>query len=81
MVRIFISMWVIFYRANCTRLIDLIHKIYNKELPKIPKYLSNECKNFIKRCLQYDENKRPSAKDMLLDPFIVGSNKSNKSNK
>jgi len=47
---------------SCSKIGDLWDKMHNKELPYIPKDLSNECVTFIKRCLQYDKNKRPSAK-------------------
>ena len=40
---------------------DLLNKISNKELPKIPSNLGPEAKDFISQCLQHDKDKRPSA--------------------
>jgi len=37
------------------------------------KSYSNECRQFLKRCLQKDPKQRPTAKDLLSDPFIAKS--------
>jgi serine/threonine kinase 4 len=39
----------------------------------IPEKWSPEFNNFIKRCLTLDQKYRPTAKELLLDPFIMKS--------
>lgn len=40
---------------------DLFSNLENEKLPEIPEHLSADCKDFIKQCLTFDKNKRPSA--------------------
>ena len=46
-------------------------KMEKRIIPEIPDELSEKCTNFIKRCLVYDKDKRPSAQELLEDPFIT----------
>ena len=51
--------------SGCKSFGDLMKKMEKKELPKIPRDLSDKCKGFIRRCLIYDKENRPSAKELL----------------
>lgn len=42
----------------------------SKEIPLIPKFLSEEGKTFLKSCLQRDPHKRPTAAQLLDHPFV-----------
>ncbi|XP_057446156.1 mitogen-activated protein kinase kinase kinase YODA-like [Lotus japonicus] len=42
----------------------------SKELPTIPDHLSNEGKDFVRKCLQRNPQQRPSASDLLNHPFV-----------
>jgi mitogen-activated protein kinase kinase kinase YODA len=51
--------------------IAAVFKIGNsKELPPIPDYLSEHCRDFIRKCLQRDPSQRPTAVELLQHPFI-----------
>lgn len=51
--------------------IAAMFKIGNsKELPAIPDHLSDECKDFIRQCLQRDPAKRPTAAVLLQHSFV-----------
>lgn len=57
---------------------EVIFKVgFFKEHPEIPSTLSEKARNFIMRCFEPDSSKRPSANDLLEDPFLesVGSRK------
>uniref|UniRef100_A0A7C9A5Q9 Mitogen-activated protein kinase kinase kinase n=1 Tax=Opuntia streptacantha TaxID=393608 RepID=A0A7C9A5Q9_OPUST len=48
-----------------------LFKIGNsKELPAIPRHLSDEGKDFVRQCLQRDPLKRPTAVQLLEHPFV-----------
>ncbi|XP_016477982.1 mitogen-activated protein kinase kinase kinase 3-like [Nicotiana tabacum] len=48
-----------------------IFKIGNsKDFPEIPDHLSNDAKNFIKLCLQREPSARPTASQLLEQPFV-----------
>lgn len=51
------------------------HKVYEEflcgKLPFEIEHVSKECKQFILRCLVFDFDKRPSAKELLLDTFLA----------
>lgn len=42
----------------------------SKELPAIPDHLSNEGKDFVRKCLQRNPRDRPSAIELLDHPFV-----------
>ena len=39
----------------------------------MPEKWSPEFNNFVKRCLTVDQKRRPTAKELLFDPFILKS--------
>ncbi|KAK1374370.1 putative GPCR kinase [Heracleum sosnowskyi] len=43
---------------------------YTKELPELPQYLSDDGKDFIRRCLQRNALDRPTAAELLEHPFV-----------
>lgn len=49
----------------------LFSLILNKETPPIPDHLSRDAQEFIRACLQYDKNDRPSAQELLLYKFVA----------
>ena len=56
---------------------DLIERISSKELPEIPGHLTPVCADFISQCLQYDKDKRPSARSLLPEGQIGGAEPDN----
>ncbi|KAL2348030.1 hypothetical protein Fmac_002030 [Flemingia macrophylla] len=42
----------------------------SKELPEIPDHLSEDGKDFVRQCLQRNPQRRPSAAQLLLHPFV-----------
>ncbi|OMJ84879.1 hypothetical protein SteCoe_13937 [Stentor coeruleus] len=50
--------------------------IYN-EIPMIPNNISDNCKDFLNKCLQRDFNLRPTVQELLKHPFIVSPKKYN----
>ena len=44
---------------------------YYKDHPKIPDEMSEEAKQFIKRCFKPDPEKRATATALLEDPFLL----------
>ena len=38
--------------------------------PDIPEYLSENCRNFVNRCLSRDPKVRPTVHELLEDPFV-----------
>ncbi|KAK8951123.1 Mitogen-activated protein kinase kinase kinase NPK1 [Platanthera zijinensis] len=52
----------------------LFHIGTTKSHPPIPDYLSSEAKIFLLKCLQKEPNLRPTASDLLQDPFVTEEN-------
>lgn len=50
--------------------VEAFFKIGRGELPLIPNSLSEEARDFIKRCLQINPDDRPSAAQLLKHPFV-----------
>lgn len=42
----------------------------SKELPAIPEHLSDEGKDFVRKCLQREPRSRPTAAELLEHPFV-----------
>ena len=53
-------------------LYHLIQKLEAQELPAIPESLSGDAKDFIRKCLTYEKEQRPTAQELMLHPFIGG---------
>ncbi|XP_002971342.2 mitogen-activated protein kinase kinase kinase 3 [Selaginella moellendorffii] len=54
--------------------IAAMFKIGNsKEIPSIPEYLTRECKNFLRLCLQRNPAERPTATFLLGHPFVCNA--------
>ena len=56
--------------TDISDLLQLLTRLENREIPEIPGHLSESAQNFIKRCLKFEKAERPSAADLLLDPFV-----------
>lgn len=56
--------------ADVKEIGQLLDKICKSEIPSIPSSLSDECQDFIRQCLQYDKDKRPSAEKLLQHRFV-----------
>ena len=50
---------------------ELHRALQNKERPEVPKFVSESCKNFVLRCLQHNYKDRPSAHELLDDPWLT----------
>ena len=57
-------------RPDCKNYTDLIISVMTKKTPPIPYFLSDEAKDFIKVCCQFDKNLRPTAYQLLEHPFL-----------
>ena len=53
----------------------VIFNIVNKVPPSIKPRWSEEFRSFVKLCLIKDPNERPSAADLLRNPFMIGAEK------
>lgn len=51
-------------------------KLFNHELPPVPNSIQGDARNFILRCLQVEPDKRPSAAELLNDPFLGNTSSS-----
>ncbi|BBN20169.1 protein MpMAPKKK25 [Marchantia polymorpha subsp. ruderalis] len=47
--------------------------LFKGELPPIPQHLSPACVDFIKKCLQFKPEDRPTASDLLRHPFVANA--------
>lgn len=66
--------------GNClngevSAVLALQRKLANQESPEIPADVSPECQQFIRRCLHYSYRERPSAKQLLADPWMRAHSK------
>ncbi|XP_039172180.1 mitogen-activated protein kinase kinase kinase 1-like [Eucalyptus grandis] len=50
---------------------QVLYKIQKGELPRVPKFLSEDARDFIRECLQANPNERPSAAQLLDHPFVM----------
>lgn len=50
--------------------LNLQRALEAKEVPEIPKHVSDDCRKFIARCLTHNYKQRPYAHDLLEDPWI-----------
>ncbi|KAG6521381.1 mitogen-activated protein kinase kinase kinase 1-like [Zingiber officinale] len=55
--------------------VEAFFKIGRGELPVIPNSLSAEARDFIKRCLRFNPDDRPSAAQLLKHPFVKRSHR------
>lgn len=46
-------------------------KVKNKELPPMPEHLSTDGRDFIRSCLQFHPEDRPTASELLQHPFVL----------
>ncbi|KAG6501714.1 mitogen-activated protein kinase kinase kinase 1-like [Zingiber officinale] len=53
--------------------IEAFYKIGRGELPVIPNSLSEEARDFIKKCLRFNPDDRPTAAQLLKHPFVKQS--------
>ncbi|KAK4431472.1 Mitogen-activated protein kinase kinase kinase YODA [Sesamum alatum] len=58
--------------------VAMLKVAYHKELPTIPDHLSDECKDFVKHCLQWNPKHRATAAQLLEHPFVKSSSPSGK---
>ena len=58
--------------------VHLIQKLEMRELPEIPETLSDVAKDFIRQCLVYDKERRPTASQLLSHPFVADISNKNK---
>lgn len=47
-----------------------LFRIGRGELPPIPETLSLEAQDFIRKCLQVNQDDRPTAAQLLMHPFV-----------
>ncbi|KRX01493.1 Protein kinase-like domain [Pseudocohnilembus persalinus] len=55
---------------ECRSVSELICLIFSQKLPEIPNELSENCKDFIKKCLTFEKDLRPRISDLLEHPFV-----------
>lgn len=61
-----------YHERNFTDGIQVVNAVgVERYLPKIPARVSDDGKAFILSCLQFEPNKRPTAKDLLEHPFVT----------
>lgn len=71
-----LCVWLIsdkFYLLSALKAVAMVKIVNSKELPVIPNYLSDECKDFIRQCLQWNPLQRPTAAQLLEHPFLMES--------
>ncbi|KAL1868433.1 hypothetical protein VTK73DRAFT_3672 [Phialemonium thermophilum] len=56
---------------DCTQLQAIFKIGGSKAAPTIPDHASDEAKQFLQQTFEIDHNKRPSADDLMLSPFLV----------
>ncbi|KAJ1703887.1 hypothetical protein LUZ63_003666 [Rhynchospora breviuscula] len=50
---------------------DAVGEVFEGKLPMVPEKLPNDCRDFIKTCLQFKPSNRPTASQLLCHPFIA----------
>ncbi|CAN4103515.1 unnamed protein product [Withania somnifera] len=61
--------------TNVTNAASLLYKIaFSRQSPEIPKFLSLQAKDFLRKCLRRDPKERWTAKELLRHPFLNESN-------
>ncbi|KAK4384969.1 Mitogen-activated protein kinase kinase kinase YODA [Sesamum angolense] len=58
--------------------VAMLKVAYHKELPTIPDHLSDDCKDFVRHCLQWNPKHRATAAQLLEHPFVKSSSPSGK---
>ncbi|KAL0304286.1 UNVERIFIED_CONTAM: Mitogen-activated protein kinase kinase kinase YODA [Sesamum radiatum] len=58
--------------------VAMLKVAYHKELPTIPDHLSDDCKDFVRHCLQWNPKHRATAAQLLEHPFVKSSSPSEK---
>ncbi|XP_011076138.1 mitogen-activated protein kinase kinase kinase YODA-like isoform X2 [Sesamum indicum] len=58
--------------------VAMLKVAYHKELPMIPDHLSDDCKDFVRHCLQWNPKHRATAAQLLEHPFVKSSSPSQK---
>eukprot|EP01122_Echinamoeba_exundans_P008340 TRINITY_DN2750_c0_g1_i2.p1 TRINITY_DN2750_c0_g1~~TRINITY_DN2750_c0_g1_i2.p1 ORF type:complete len:892 (-),score=162.12 TRINITY_DN2750_c0_g1_i2:84-2759(-) len=64
-----------------TQVAALVFAVATTEsIPNIPDHLSDDCKNFLKLCLQRDPNSRPTAAELLRHRWLTSAKESHRIN-
>lgn len=56
---------------SCETFTEFITMVNKQKTPPIPEHLSENAKDFLAKCLQFDPKKRPMAIDLINHPFMM----------